>query len=113
MYLPTKPALILTILNRVDPESAVRLANSWGTPEVTPQQYDAGWRFIERQTVFPHCVVCRWAAIPGEAAHTSCEQEAYPRSEKRTGQVTLLSMAELRRPAGNGNLAPRLAAKQD
>ena len=69
------PFELLNEVFTIDEIAAVRIASKWGTyNSESIDQYNAAWEIVQRQTVFPICISCRWPVIEDDP-HTHCEAE--------------------------------------
>jgi hypothetical protein len=64
------PSELLNAVFEIDQLAAVRIANIWGEASSTPEQTDAAWDIVQRQTVLSVCIDCRWPVVEDDPHHS-------------------------------------------
>jgi len=70
-------AVFLTTLYKLGfKQFSCKVANKWGGEfgQGRPRRYSAACEFQKVQTIYPICIHCQWAVLPGDS-HTYCEDE--------------------------------------
>ncbi len=67
----SNPNQFLDEILAIDQLAAVRVASSWGTPDATPEQYNAAWNITRQQSVASLCEKCGWPVLEDEP-HSQC-----------------------------------------